>query len=154
MIQAFCIFYLTLQLSLNHHFKPNKICKKWRQIPVSQSRNFNTVKEFLPSERLSQVSVLFLTICSGLQAFWSTFLAFSCITADQLCWNKWGYGSITWNMRWTRAWHCKHGAICEMKCHMFTSTASKARRAQTVSLGKVRLRAVSFWKIDWQGTKP
>lgn len=96
MIQASCIFYLTLQLSLNHQLKHNKICKKWRQIPVSQSRNFNAVKEFLPSDRLSQISVLLLTICSGLQAFWSTLLTFCCITADQQCWNKWGYGSITW----------------------------------------------------------
>lgn len=97
MIQAFRIFYLTLQLFLNHHFKHNKICKKWRRIPVSQSRNFNAVKGFLPRERLSQISVLLLTICSGLQAFLSTFLTFSCIIADQLCWNKWGYSTINWN---------------------------------------------------------
>lgn len=115
---------------------------------------FTQWRDFLPSERLSQISVFLLTICSGLWAFWSTFLTFSCVSTDQLYWNKWGYGSITWNMRWTRPWHCKHDAICEMKCHMFTSTASKARRAPTVSLNKVRLRAMSFWKTDWQGTKP
>lgn len=69
MSQAFCIFYLTLQLSLNHHFKHNKICTKWRQIPISQPCNFNAAKELLPSERLSHISVLLLSFVVAYRHF-------------------------------------------------------------------------------------